>query len=106
MVSLKKNMADNNNELKDFISESLRQIREAHTDKLSVDKGIVRFEIAVTKKDIGEGRVGIKVLGIGGEIGKNSTIEHASKIMFETYIDQNGEDDYLPRSDEKDWSIG
>lgn len=97
-------MADNNNELKDFVSESLRQIREAHTDKLSVDKGIVRFEIAVTKKDIGEGKVGIKVLGVGGEIGKDSTIEHASKIMFETYIDQNDDNDFTPQGD-KDWNI-
>lgn len=99
-------MADENNELKDFISESLRQIREAHAGKLQVDRGIVRFEIAVTKKDIGGGKVGIKVLGIGGEIGKDSTVEHASKIMFETYINQNEEDGYFPQKEEKDWSIG
>ncbi len=82
-------MAEDNNELNDFISESLRQIREAHTDKLKVDKGIVRFEIAVTKKDMAGGKLGIKVLGVGGEVGKDSTVEHASKIMFETYIDQD-----------------
>lgn len=103
MFSLE-NMANENNELKDFISESLRQIREAHTDKLQVDKGIVRFEIAVTKKDIGGGKVGIKVLGIGGEVGKDSTVEHASKIMFETHIDQNESGDF-PYREEKDWSI-
>jgi hypothetical protein len=99
-------MSENNNELKDFISESLRQIRESHTNKLSIDRGIVRFEIAVTKKDIGGGKVGIKVLGIGGEIGKDSSIEHASKIMFETYIEQDSNDDYDPQSSKKDWSIG
>lgn len=99
-------MTDNNNELKDFISESLRQIREAHTDKLSVDKGIVRFEIAVTKKDIGGGKVGIKVLGIGGEVGKDSTVEHASKIMFETYIDQNNPSDYYPQNSNNEPRIG
>ncbi len=82
-------MEDTNNELKDFISESLRQIRDAHGEKLTVDKGIVRFEIAVTKKDIGGGKIGIKVLGIGGEVRKDSTVEHASKIMFETYIEQD-----------------
>lgn len=97
-------MADENNELKDFISESLRQIREAHGDKLRVDKGIVRFEIAVTKKDIGGGKVGIKVLGVGGEVGKDSTVEHASKIMFETYIDQSEQSDF-PQRQEKNWSL-
>lgn len=84
-------MSEENNELKDFIAESLRQIREAHNGKLLVEKGIVRFEIAVTKKDMGGGKLGVKVLGIGGEIGKDSTLEHASKIMFETYIDQSDE---------------
>lgn len=99
-------MSDNTNELKDFISESLRQIREAITGSLSVDKGIVRFEIAVTKKDIGGGKVGIKVLGIGGEIDESSTVENASKIMFETYIRPSEQNEHYLQRQEKDFRIG
>ncbi len=87
-------MADENNELKDFIQESLRQIKDAHTGGNYVSSS-VKFDIAVTKSDKGGGKVGITVLGIGGEVGKDSTIEHASKISFETQL-HSEEDERTP----------
>jgi hypothetical protein len=89
-------MTEGNNELKEFIQESLRQIKEAHTGGNRV-VNTIKFEVAVSKKNIGGGKIGITVLGQGIKGGKESSIEHASKISFETYLgkDENPRRDYF-----------
>lgn len=87
-------MTDENNELKDFISETLRQIKDAHVNGNYVSS-TVKFEVAVTKKDMGGGKVGITVLGQGIQGGKESSVEHASKISFETQIHNDSNNDYV-----------
>lgn len=75
-------------ELKEFVADTLRQINEgkgAH----EIDKGIVRFEIAVIKRTTKEGRVNVGVLGIGGEGKGEASDEKTSKIFFEIYVSQD-----------------
>lgn len=75
-------------ELKAFIEDTLRQINEGKGSNV-VDRGIVRFELAVIKRTSKEGKVNVGVLGIGGGEGKGEiSDEKTSKIMFEIYIPQ------------------
>lgn len=75
-------------ELKEFISDTLRQINEGKGSH-RIDKGIVRFEIAVVKRATKEGKVNVGVLGvIGGEGKGEASDEKTSKIFFEIYVNQ------------------
>jgi len=97
-------MEESKNELKEFIQETLRQINEGKGKNL-IDKGIVRFEIAVVKKDTEEGKVSVGVMGIGG-VGKGEVAdEKTSKIFFEIYVDQASPEEISPQ-ETKNWSIG
>lgn len=80
-------------ELKEFIKDTLRQINEGKGEHV-IDKGIVRFELAVVKKTTKEGKINVGVLGIGGGAGKGEVSdEKTSKIFFEIYVKQNYSND-------------
>ena len=69
-----------NNELQEFIQETLRQIQVGtfgHTNMGDVD-----FEIAIAKSVKKDGSIDIKVLGAGGEW----KTESVSKIKFSTRL--------------------
>ena len=68
-------------ELEAFVQESLRQISKGSVGNTLT--GDVEFEVAITKVQEADGKVGIKVIGIGGA-GTRGKIksEHLSKIKF------------------------
>lgn len=78
-------MNTDNNELRDFIRETLRQIQEGtigHTNA-----GYVDFEIAIAKTTTASGQLGVTVLGIvktgaEGELKR----ENISKVRFKTQL--------------------
>lgn len=70
-----------NNELKDFIQETLRQVKEGVGEHRVHDQ--VHFKVAIAKTRSGEGKLGITVLGLGELGGKGELkIEHASEVGF------------------------
>jgi hypothetical protein len=72
-------MGDSSNELQDFVDEALRQI-VAGVKAMQFYKP-VDFEVAVAKTTTAEGKMGIKVLGVGGVDGGGSvTTESTSKL--------------------------
>lgn len=72
---------EQNNELRDFIQETLRQVKEGVGEHSVHDQ--VHFKIAIAKTRTGEGKLGIAVLGIGELGGKGEVkIEHASEVGF------------------------
>lgn len=74
-------MNKNNNELRDFIQETLRQVKEGVGEHSVHDQ--VHFKIAIAKTKTGEGKLGVAVLGIGELGGKGEVkIEHASEVGF------------------------
>lgn len=74
-------MSKNNNELHDFIQETLRQVKEGIGEHSVHDQ--VHFKIAIAKTKTGEGKLGVAVLGIGELGGKAEIkIEHASEVGF------------------------
>lgn len=74
-------MAKNNNELRDFIQETLRQVKEGVGEHSVHDQ--VHFKVAIAKTKTGGGKLGITVLGVGGIGGKGELkIEHASEVGF------------------------
>lgn len=83
------------NELQDFIQDSLKQI-DAGASGHDVDGG-VDFEVSVAKKTLGDGKVGIEVLGQGvkGQAGFENT--RASKISFKITMRRKEE---IERSEE------
>lgn len=75
-------------ELKEFISDTLRQINEGKGHHI-IDRGIVRFEIAVVKRTTKEGKVSVGVLGTGAEGQGEASDEKSSKISFEIYVSKD-----------------
>ncbi|MBI2621073.1 MAG: hypothetical protein HYW63_00310 [Candidatus Levybacteria bacterium] len=94
---------EENNELKEFIQETLRQINEGKGNN-SIDRGIVRFEIAVIKRTTKEGKISVGVMGIGGAGKGEASDEKTSKIFFEIYVNQ-GSPGKIVAQDNKDWSF-
>ncbi len=79
-------------ELQEFIREAISQIKEGA--KGHIISKPVEFEVAVAKTTTAEGKMGIKVLGIGGVDGGGSiTTESTSKMKFEISIRED--DDYV-----------
>lgn len=83
------------NELQDFIQDTLRQI-DVGASGHDLD-GNVEFEVSVAKKTLGDGKVGIEVLGQGvkGQAGFENS--RASKISFKINMIRKEE---LERSEE------
>ena len=70
-----------NNELRDFIQETLRQVKEGVGEHSIHDQ--VHFKVAIAKTRLGEGKLGVTVLGFGEIGGKGEVkIEHASEVGF------------------------
>ncbi|HRN70914.1 MAG TPA: hypothetical protein PLS49_07085, partial [Candidatus Woesebacteria bacterium] len=64
----------------------------AHTGENNV-ASTIKFDIAVMKKDLVGGGIGITVFGQGIKGEKGSEVEHATRITFEsTAWTKNGED--------------
>lgn len=73
-----------NNELQEFIQETLRQIQMGtfgHTVMGDVD-----FEIAVAKTTSADGKIGVTVLGIGAGAQGQIKTENISKVRFSARI--------------------
>lgn len=80
-------MDESKDELKEFIQETLRQINEGKGNNL-IDRGIVRFEIALVKKNTKEGKLSVGVMGVGGSGKGEIADEKTSKIFFEIHVEQ------------------
>jgi hypothetical protein len=81
---------DNNNELQDFVKEALRQIKDGSSGHKIYDP--VEFEVAIAKTTTANGKIGIKVLGVGGvDGGGELKTESISKMKFKVHI-KNPED--------------
>ena len=82
-------MQESSNELRDFIKETLRQVKEGVGENFVHDQ--VHFKVAIAKTKTGEGKLGVMVLGIAGIEGKGEVkIERASEIGFS--VDLKNED--------------
>ncbi|MBU1033621.1 hypothetical protein KKI22_01570 [Patescibacteria group bacterium] len=82
---------DQNNELRDFIQETLRQIDEGVGEAHDVEKGTVEFDIAISKIVEKDGKVGVTVLGQGIK-GEASVIdEKVSRIKFSAFMHREAE---------------
>lgn len=83
-------MDEENNELRDFIKETLRQIKEGSEGHRLDDA--VHFKVAIAKSVGGKGEIKIKVLGIGplggisGDAEGELKTEHASEVGFSVRI--------------------
>jgi hypothetical protein len=91
-------MAGDNNELKEFIHETLRQIDEGVGEKHDVEKGFVEFDIAISKQVEKSGKLGIMVLGQGIKGEASVGDEKVSRIKFKVYMNRE--------SQNKRWGIG
>jgi hypothetical protein len=98
-------MADQDNELRDFTQETLRQIKEGK-GKNGLYGGEVHFDIAIGKKMVTEGKVGVGVLSIikAGAEGKGEhTTENVSKIGFRIILHEDDSEndyrDFVPEDD-------
>ena len=79
------------NELKEFIEETLRQIDEGVGESHNVQNTGVEFDIAISKRVEKGGKVGVTVLGQG--IGGEATVmdEKASRVKFTVKMNRKSE---------------
>lgn len=79
------------NELRDFIVDTVRQVREAEKKSDEKLNDAIHFKIAVTKTDTKGGKIGVKVIGLIPVVGTAGALvngqgewknEHASEIGF------------------------
>lgn len=70
--------------LKEFIKQTLRDIREAKTEEQSFEgvRGTLEFDVATVALESGGAGMKVGVMGIGGEFGGNLTNQVASRIKF------------------------
>lgn len=80
-----------NNDLKDFIQETLRQIDAGIGEAHDVDSGKVQFDIAISKRVEKDGKVGITVLGQGIKGEASVTDEKVSRIKFSAHMNREAE---------------
>jgi len=73
-----------NNELQQFIQETLRQIQAGTVGHLNM--GDVDFEIAIAKTVAADGKIGVSVLGIGTGATAQIKTENVSKVKFSTRL--------------------
>lgn len=85
---------EQDNELRDFVRETLRQIKEGAQGHRLDDA--VHFKVAIAKSIGGKGELQIKVLGVGplggisGDAEGELITEHASEVGFSIRIDTGG----------------
>lgn len=105
-------MPDENNELKDFIKETLRQIDEGVGDEHDVEKGLVEFDVAISKQIEKGGKVGVTVLGQGIKGGVEIKDEKVSRIKFSAHLNRKSEERRwneqmdVSRINQKNYEIG
>lgn len=76
------------NDLRDFVSETIRQVREGKGDHF-VSGGEISFEIAVAKTTTKSGKAGVAVLEVvkaGGHLEQQN--ENTSKIAFKVILNE------------------
>jgi hypothetical protein len=90
-------MSEQNNELRDFVKETLRQIKEGSQGHYLNDA--VHFKIAIAKSVNKKGQLEVKVLGFGvlggagGSIDGEAKAEHASEVGFSIRIKDDVDDE-------------
>lgn len=82
---------DNNDELKGFIQETLRQIDEGIGEEHEVKDGLVEFDVAISKIVEKGGKVGVTVLGQGVKGGAEVKDEKISRVKFSARMRRKSE---------------
>lgn len=93
-------MPEENNELKDFIKETLRQIKEGNEGNRIVSD--VEFDIAVTKSQMKGVDGGVRIAVVDGAGKGEWKDERISRIKFKSYIPSPDDKNTITDNDDKD----